>query len=96
MNTGQLVQELLQHNPDRYTVLQDPASGLIHSLQFIIQETDVINGHQDLRCGPHNLTHRPRQGSPILHSGQQSWSANPRYTDTPGTAPANTHAREGR
>ena len=52
MNTGQLV----QHDPDRYTVLQDPASSLIHSLQFLIQETAVINGHQDLRCGPHNLT----------------------------------------
>ena len=83
MKTADLARQLLQHDQDLYVVLRDADSSLIHSLQFLIEETAVINGHQDYRCGPHNLTYPPHKGSGILLFGQQTWPSAHQYPDTP-------------
>ena len=82
MNINELRAELARQDQDRYVVLRDPDSGLIHSLQFLIPETAAYHGNEDLRCGPHNLTYRTSdKDRPILHLGQQGWYGN--YPPTP-------------
>ena len=89
MNIGELREELARQDQDRYVVLRDPDTGRIYSLQFLIQETAVYHGNQDLRCGPHNLTYRPSdKDRSILHLGQQGW-----YGDYPQTPNVETVAK---
>ena len=89
MNIGELRQELAGQDQGRYVVLRDPDTGRIYSLQFLIQETAVYHGNQDLRCGPHNLTYRPSdKDRSILHLGQQGW-----YADYPQTPNVETVAK---
>ena len=93
MNISELAQELAQHDQDRYVVLRNPESGFIYSLQFLIQETAVWHGNQDLRCGPHNLTYKPSdKDRTILHFGQQGWYG--KYPPTPDVETVGKLARE--
>ncbi len=81
MKIKEIVERLAHQDQDRYVVLRDAHSGLVHSLQFLIEETAAIDGHQDFRCGPHNMDHDdPDKNTRVLHFGQQGW-----YGDYPVT-----------
>lgn len=97
MTTAELLHHLSHHEQERYIVLRDPDSGLIHALKFLIEESAFLNGNQDFRCGPHNLAFKTEGSSPILHFGQQTWPSGHRYPDTPDVqtvAKLATHLQE--
>ena len=89
MNIADLRESLSQQDEDRYVVLRDPGSGLVHSLKFLIEETVTLNAGTDLRTGPHSLTYKiSDSNTPILHFGQQGW-----YGDYPPTPDMETVAQ---
>ena len=86
MKIREIAERLSQEDPQRYVVLRDAHSGLVHSLQFLIEETAAIDGYQDFRCGPHNMDHHdPDKNARVLHFGQQGW-----YGDYPVTPDVET------
>ena len=82
MKIKELIKKLAAEDQDRYVVLRDPHSRLVHTLESLLEETVALHDHKDFRCGPHKLEHRdPKKNGRILHIGQQSWEGS--YPPTP-------------